>query len=98
MHAREIDEDDWFTHRIDSLRPGWHGRVRITPDDCDSGAAEDIVGTIVGEADFERDEEDAIVDATVMLCMNYEGGQFHPITGQSRVPVRISQILDIEPF
>lgn len=98
MHTHGYDEDDWFAHRIDSLQPGWRGRVRLTPEDADSGAPEEIVGTIVGEADFDRDDEDAIVDATVTLCTNYEGGRFLPLAGQGQVPVRISQILDIEPF
>jgi len=98
MHTHEYDEGDWFAHRIGMLKPGWRGRVRLAPDELDSGASEEIIGTVIEEASLDRDGDDAVVDATVTLCTNYEGGRFLPLTGQPQVSVRISQIIDIEPI
>lgn len=98
MHTHTYDQDDWFAQRIQTLTPGWRGRVRLAPEDADSGASEDIFGTVISEAAFDRDEDDSVVDATVTLCANYQGGKFLPLAGQPEVPVRISQIVDIEPI
>lgn len=98
MHTHSYDQDDWLARRIRALTPGWRGRVRLAPDDADSGASADIVGTVIGEAAFDRDEDDSVVDATVTLCANYQGGKFLPLAGQPQVAVRISDIVDMEPI
>jgi|SRR5690348_7384949 len=94
------DEDDWLAQRLDAMRPGWRGRMRIrVADEFDSGMVEDVIGTIVGEPSLESgDDEAGVADATATLCANYRDGRFLPVAGQPCVAVRASQIVDMQPM
>lgn len=97
MHA--YDEDDWLARRLDAMRPGWRGRMRIrVADEFDGGMVEDVIGTIVGEPTLEPGDETDAADATATLCANYHDGRFLPVAGQPCVAVRASQIVDMQPM
>lgn len=93
-----FNEDDWLARRIDTLRPGWHGRLVLrAPEETESGDTEELFATVVEEPEFDRDaDEEGVVDATITLCANYRNGRFVPLEGEARFSVRASQVVEMQ--
>lgn len=86
-------EDDWLTRRIDTLRPGWRGRLHLrAPEESKLEAHEDIVGTVVDEISLDHDDDGALVDATITFCTNYRNGKFVRESSEPRLTLRVSRI------
>jgi hypothetical protein len=98
MKAPHHDDGDWLDQRLDALQPGWRGRLRLAvPDELQSGAVSEIIGTIVEAASIERDPgDDSVTDAFVTLCPNYRGGCFLPTLDEPTITVRASRIAEIQ--
>ena len=94
----EHDEGEWLTQTLDTLRPGWRGRLHVkAPDEIHSGDVSEIIGTVVDEPAVERDPEgEAVTDAYVMVCVNYREGRFLPTAGEARVAIQASRIVGAE--
>lgn len=95
------DRDDWLALRINTMRTGWRGCVRIRFADQPDGDMP-VIGTVVGEPSIERKLErggatDA-TDATVTLCINYHAGSFGPVSKHSCIAVRASEVVDMQPM
>jgi|GEM_PF-6383036 hypothetical protein len=94
------NDDDWLGRWLDTLRPGWRGRLELVAaeEEAPEGGREEIVGTVVEEPAIERDADDAAIDATITLCANYRGGRFVPVHDEPRIVIRASQIRAAEPM
>lgn len=94
---RHLD-DDWLARRIDTLRPGWRGRVWLrAPEEAETSDTEELYVTVVAEPAFERDSEhESVIDATLTLCSNYRNGRFVPLQGEPSFTVRASRIAAME--
>lgn len=97
---KDSTRDDWLGARLDELRPGWRGRLRIAaPEEAESAATEVLAGTVVEGPEPDRDpDSDALVDASVEFCTNYRDGRFVPVEGEPRVTIRVSQVVAMEPI
>lgn len=93
-----FDEDDWLARRIDTLRPGWRGRLLLqAPEEAKSGEHEEVIGTVVDEPAIDRGaDDDDVIDAAITLCANYRDGRFVPVTGEPRFSIRISQVVEMD--
>lgn len=95
-----FDQDNRAAQRLDSLRPGWRGRLRLlAPEEARTSAPESIIGTIVDAMKIDRGpgSEDAS-DPFVTICANYRRGRFVSPEGEPRFTLRVSQIIAIEPM
>lgn len=93
----EFDDGDWLAQRLDTLRPGWRGRLRLKAEEAHSDALSEIIGTVVEEPLLERDPvDDSVIDATVTLCANYRNERFTTTLGEPTLAIRASRIAGIE--
>jgi hypothetical protein len=95
-----LDQDGWLAQRINALKPGWRGRLRLrAPEEVRTSAPESIVGTVVDEATPDRDAgTGVIVDAIFRVCANYRAGRFVPMQREPNFSIRASQIIAIDPM
>ena len=93
---RNDDQDDWLEQRINVLRPGWRGRLRLLPPEETKGYGhEDLIGTIVDAETLDADES-AIDDPYVTMCTNYRSGHFVALSEAPRCMVRVSRVSEME--
>jgi hypothetical protein len=94
----EHDEGEWLTQTLDTLRPGWRGRLHVkAPDEIHSGDVSEIIGTVVDEPAVERDADgESVTDAYVTVCVNFRNGRFLPTEGEECVAIQASRIVGAE--
>ncbi len=93
--------DDWLAQRLETLRPGWRGRLLLTvPEEVSFEHAHDeLVGTVEGDPQLERDTDSGeLLDAEITFCTNWRDGAFVPMAGETRVTVCLSQVEDMQPL
>jgi len=95
-----FDQADWLAQRVNALKPGWRGRLRLrAPEEARTSAPESIVGTVADEATPDRHTATGvIVDAIITVCANYRAGRFVPMQAEPNFSVRASQIIAMEPM
>jgi hypothetical protein len=96
----KFDEDGWLSPRLDMLKPGWRGRLRLlAPEEARTSTSDSIIGTIVGDVVVDRDVgSDDVIDAVITVCANFRRGRFVPVDSEPHFTVRASQIIAMEPM
>ncbi|HSE12083.1 MAG TPA: hypothetical protein VLB69_05570 [Rudaea sp.] len=95
-----FDQHDWLAQRLDVLKPGWRGRLRLlAPEEARTSAPESLIGTIVDEAIPQHGPDGArMIDAVIIVCANYRRGRFVPLCGEPNFCLHASQIIAMEPM
>ena len=98
--SHEHDEGEWLSQTLETLRPGWRGRLQVkAPEEIHTDEVSEIIGTVVEEPDVERDDDsESVTDAFVTVCVNYRDGKFLPTAGETRVAIQASRIVGVEPM
>ena len=94
------DRDDWLAQRLEVLKPGWRGRLRVRlPEETESGATTELVGTVLDAPQLDSEPDQALAeDATLTFCTNYRAGRFVSPRGQPSIDVRMSDVVDVVPL
>lgn len=94
------DRDDWLAQRLELLKPGWRGRLRVKlPEESESSASRELVGTVLEAPELDAEPDEAqVADATLKFCANYANGRFLDARGLPSVDVRMSDVVDAVPL
>ena len=94
------ETQDAWERRLQTLRPGWRGRLRIAVADAGNrDATVDVVGTVVAEGSQVADPySDAPQEAVLVFCTNYRHGEFVAATDQPRLSIDLGQIRAADPM
>jgi hypothetical protein len=94
------NRDDWLAQRLELLKPGWRGRLRVKlPEETESSASRELVGTVLEASELDAEPDEALVaDAMLRFCANYRDGRFVDARGLPSVDVRMSDVVDAVPL
>ena len=94
------DRDDWLAQRLELLKPGWRGRLRVKlPEETESAASRELAGTVLEASELDADPDEAqVADATLRFCANYRNGTFLDARGLPSIDVRMSDVVDAVPL
>jgi hypothetical protein len=96
--VNNFNQDDWMAHCVETLKPGWRGRLRLfAPEELESADCEELFGTVMSEMEADLDpDSDSIVDAVFTFQTNYHDGLFVPLPDQPSVDIRVSRVAGME--